>query len=94
MDQYLAVAIAAAVTGMFSAAVAGSLRLPWWAVVLAAVVAWFGLAMQLALWNLPDGGLLTATLKLLPLAKLFGSAYAVITRGFLGPPQGPLPRGH
>jgi hypothetical protein len=94
MDQYLAVAIAAAVSSAFSAAVAGLLRLPWWANILAAVVAWFGLGLHLVMWNMPDGDTLSATIKLLPMAKLFGCAYAVITRGMIGPPEGPLPRSH
>ena len=94
MDQYLAVAVAAVVSAVISALIARFLRLPWWANILAAVVSWFGLALQLALWEAPLGGLVWVSMKLTPLPTFFGSAYAVITRGMIGPPEGPLPRSH
>lgn len=94
MDQYLAVAVAAALSAVVSALIARFLRLPWWANILAAVVAWFGLVLQLSLWEAPVGTLLWVSVKLTPIPSFFGTVYAVITRGVIGPPEGPLPRSH
>jgi hypothetical protein len=91
-DQFPALAVAAVLTAAISAAIAKFLRLPWWALVLSAIVAWFGMALQLAVWTPPQGRLWVTVLQLTPLPSLFGAAYAVITRGMIGPPEGPLPR--
>ena len=94
MEQYLAVAVAAVVSAAISALIARFLRLPWWANILAAVVAWFGLVLQLSLWDAPVGPLPWVSAKLTPLPSFVGTIYAVITRGMIGPPDGPLPRSH
>lgn len=94
MDLFLAVPVAAAISGIAAAVVARMLRLPWWANMLAVVVSWFGLALQLSLWEIPAGDLIWTSAKLTPLPTVAGSVYAVITRGVIGPPEGPLPRSH
>ena len=89
-----AILLAAAVSAVIAVLVAWRLRLPWWATLLAAVVAWFGLGLQLALVESLEGELHWMSAKLAVLPTFAGGLYAVVTRGVLGPPHGPVPRSH
>jgi hypothetical protein len=88
------VASAAILSAMAAVVVARLLRLPWWATLLAAVVAWLGLALQLSLWETHEDKPVLTSARLTVPSALLGMLYAVVTRGMIGPPQGPLPRGH
>jgi hypothetical protein len=92
VDLYVSIAAAAVISSGIAAFVARRLRLPWWGILLAAVVAWFGLAIHLAVWEVPGSGMILTCAKLVVLPTITGSGYAVVTRGVIGPPEGPLPR--
>ena len=88
------VAVAALFSGALAILAAHYLRVPWWAKVLAAVVSWFALGLQLAIWEVPEGQLHSAAGRLAILPTIAGGLYALLTRGVIGPPEGPLPRSY
>lgn len=92
--SFLAVTVAALVSAALSVLFSKWLRLPWWANLLAAVISWFGLGLELAVWDLPEGDLPWVAGGLAILPTVAGGLYAVITRGMLGLPDGPMPRKH